>query len=681
MNPYRPSLPRRFATPLVAVAVVALCFAAARFPSLPADQRQALAARFKFEKHPLPEVAGRPPYKQVREVHPSLQRIAAWISSLGAAAALADLDGDGSPNDVASVDPRTDLITVAPAPGTGNRYALFALSHAPLPYDARTTAPMGVVPGDFNEDGLSDLLVYYWGRTPVLFLRKNGEPGRSVALAASDYAPTELTTCGERWFSNGAVQADLDGDGHLDLVIGNYFQDGARILDASADGVEVLHEGKAKALNGGKKHLFLWAGAQAGAAPRVEFRKATGVLSEEVEHGWTLAIGAVDIDGDLLPELYLGNDFGPDRLLHNRSTPGHLSFAVLEGVRRATDPKSCVLGFDSFKGMGVDFGDLNGDGLPDIYVSNIATKFGLTESHFLWQSTGALEGIARGVAPYVQASEPLGLSRSGWGWDCRLADFDNDGVLEAIQAVGFIKGRVNRWPELQSLGTSNDRVVHDPRFWPNFKPGADLSGHELNPFFVRAADGRYYDVGREAGFTEPMVTKAIALADVDGDGRLDFVFGNQWEPSVFYRNVAPGAGAFLGLHALLPLAAEVDAEFRHRPGHPGADLHGRPAIGATARVTLPDGRRLVAQSDGGSGHSGRRSPDLHFGLGKLAPGGTVEVELRWRDTTGQPRQTKLNLPPGWHTLLLGNPVPAQLAATRTTHGPPAEPAANAGATR
>ncbi|PWU10155.1 MAG: RNA-binding protein [Verrucomicrobia bacterium] len=674
MNPERTPLHRRLAAAFAAIVLICLTYSLARFPSLSSDERAKLAAHFKFDKLPLAEVQDHPAYKYVRNVHPSLKRISAWVSTLGAAATLADLDGDGLPNDLCSIDPRTDLVTVAPVPGTGRRYAPFTLNPKPLPFDPANTAPMGVIAGDFNEDGLMDLMVYYWGRTPVLFLRKKVdiEPGHQKTLTADDFYPCELTDSGERWFSNGAVQADLDGDGHVDILIGNYFQDGGHILDANAGGVEVMHEGKAKALNGGKKHLFLWAGATEGEKPSVKFTEVKDVFSPDVEHGWTLAIGAADLDGDMLPEIYFGHDFGPDRLLHNLSTPGRVKFAVLEGRRRFTDPKSCVLGFDSFKGMGVDFGDVNGDGLLDIYVSNIATRFGLTESHFLWQSTGQLDLMKQGVAPYVQASEKLGLSRSGWGWDCRLADFDNDGVLEAIQAVGFIKGKINRWPELQSLGTSNDRIVHDPRLWPNFKPGpdpsqqdgADLSGHDLDAFFVRAADGRYYDVGQEVGFTEPMVTKAIALADVDGDGRLDFVMANQWGPSFFFHNQTRDAGAFLGLHLLLPLPAEASQnDVRHRAGHPGPDLHGRPAFGAQAHLTLPGGRRLVGQVDGGSGHSGRRSPDVHLGLGHLGPATQLDVQIKWRGINGKVQQTTLKLSPGWHTVLLGSPGQTQVAQT------------------
>jgi hypothetical protein len=270
--------------------------------------------------------------------------------------------------------------------------------------------------------------------------------------------------------------------------------------------------------------------------------------------------------------------------------------------------------------------------------------------------------MQRGIAPYVQSSEKLGLSRSGWGWDCRLADFDNRGALQAIQAVGFIKGEVNRWPELQSLGTSNDRIVHDPRLWPTFKPGADLSGHDLNPFFVRATDGRFYDIGPEIGFTEPMVSKGIALADVDGDGRLDFAMANQWETSYFFKNSAPSPGKFLGLHLLLPVGLETDSRLQVRTGHPDIRLHGRPAIGAQARVTLPDGRKLVGQIDGGSGHSGRRSPDIHLGLGQLSSTEKLDVELTWRDLHGHPQRINLKLAPGWHTVRLGEPDHAAILA-------------------
>ena len=103
---------RRYAASLVALVVVAVCLAFSRFPHLE------VTARFQFDRQALPEVPNHPPHKNVRAVHPSLQRIAAWVSTLGAAVMLADLDGDGLPNDVCYVDPRTDLVTVAPVPGS-----------------------------------------------------------------------------------------------------------------------------------------------------------------------------------------------------------------------------------------------------------------------------------------------------------------------------------------------------------------------------------------------------------------------------------------------------------------------------------------------------------------------------------------------------------------------------------
>lgn len=635
----------------VALLLIFVSFTLAGLPTLATSERASLASRFSFRKVPITINATQPP-QYVRGVHPSLKRISAWISTLGASAALADLDGDGLPNDLCQVDPRFDLVTIMPVPGTGDRYQPFSLNPTALPYDPSTMAPMGCLFGDFNEDGLMDVLVYYWGRTPVFFLRKQETRlPKARGLSANDFLPVELVSPVQRWYTNAVTSADFDGDGHVDLLIANYFQDGAHILDEKASGTENMDESKAAAFNGGRKHFFLWAGSTCGGQPSVEFHEVDAGLSSKIDHGWTLAVGAADLDGDMLPEVYLANDFGPDRLLHNLSTPGHLHFVSLEGERSAFTPASFVLGRDSFKGMGVDFADVNRDGWFDIYVSNITSQWGLQESHFLWASTGRVGDMQKGVAPYVQASEKMGLSHSGWGWDARLADFDNDGTLEAVQATGFIRGAINRWPELQALGTANSRIMHDPGFWPRFQPGDDLSGHEHDAFFVRSPSGRYFDLGSEVGLGEPMTTRGIALADVDGDGLLDLVMANQWGPSYFLHNESPHPGAFLGLHLLLPL--QPRNAITERPGHPGPDLSGRPAIGAQAILHLPGNQRIVGQVDGGSGHSGKRSHEIHFGLGNVSDDAKIPIDLRWRALNGRICITRLTLTPGWHTVQLG----------------------------
>jgi enediyne biosynthesis protein E4 len=654
MNPAVASLRRRAAM-FCGIALAAVAYLFARLPGPSEAEQAASAARFHFARLAMPE-APHGPYHYIRQVHPSLRGIDAWMSSLGAAVALADLDADGLSNDLCRVEPRTDQVIVAPVPGTGDRYRPFALEPSGLPYDPATTAPMGCLAADLNEDGLMDLVVYFWGRTPIGYLRKSGTPGVQTALQASDFTPVDLIPTGERWYTNAAFLADLDGDGHLDLVIGNYFKDGARTLDAAGAGTESMHDTKSKAFNGGSKHVLRWRSAEPAPHAAVRFEEIANVFDERVTHGWALAGGAADLDGDLLPEIYFAHDFGPDRLLHNLSTPGHLKFAVLEGRRDMATPPSLVLGHDSFKGMSVDFADVNGDGRLDIYVSNIADRYALQESHFVWLSTGNLGLMRQGIAPYVQGAERLGLSRSGWGWDARFDDFDNDGVLEAVQATGFVKGKTNRWPELQALGTGNDKLMQDPHNWPAFKAGDDISGGDCDAFFVRGSDGRYFDIGRAIGFSEPMVSRGIAIADVDGDGRLDFALANQWEDSYFFHNQSPATGAFLGLHLLLPLHPEAT---RERAGHPSADTPGRPAIGATASALLPDGRKLVAQVDGGSGHSGKRAPEIHFGLGKLAPDALVAVSLAWRDPRGAPHRQEMRLAPGWHTVLLGWPEGVQ----------------------
>lgn len=652
----------------VALALVVGAYVFAREPVISTGERLGLAERFRFDIQVLDVEAHAPRgLLQTREVHPSLKRIEAWIAATGAAITLADLDRDGLFNDMLLVDPRLNTVLVQPVPGTGIRYSPFTLDPTPLAFNERMMSPTGSLVGDFNEDGLEDILVHYWGRTPVIFLRHSATEFSVTAPAREQFKATELVPneeeLPERWFTHAATQSDIDGDGHLDLLIGNFFQDGADILNSEGTGIaSVMHAGKSNARNGGGAKLFLWTPPQDRLRPNQFFVNASHAIEEHCGKGWVLAIGSVDLDPDNgqwrgLPEVYIAHDFGPDRLLHNRSTPGNPQFVLCEGERGFTTPKSFVLGHDSYKGMGLDFGDVNGDGLFDMYISNIADDFALHEGHFVFVSTGAQAQFQDEIAPYRQQSSSMGLVGGGWGWDCRFVDFDNDGTLEAIQATGFAKGTVKCWCQLHALGTTNDRLVSNPSMWPKFKQStADLSGHNTNPFCVQSKSGRYVDIAADLGMNEYWNTRGLAVADIDGDGWQDFIAANQWEPSVLFRNRSHETSAqngFLAFHLILPPTDSTLEETRVREGHPDSSTPGRPAIGATAKITLPDGRVLISQVDGGSGHSGKRAPTVHFGLGQNPPD-SVSVELTWRNRDGNTQHDTVSLTPqNWYTIELG----------------------------
>src|SRR5256884_8562075 len=168
---------------------------------------------------------------------------------------------------------------------------------------------MGCVTGDFTEDDRMDHIEYNCERTPILFLHlQEAVPSR---LSRESYVARELVPGGGRWYTNALTRADLDGDGHVDLVVANYFPDGAHVLDPHGMGVEQMPGSWSRAYNGGEKHLFLWTTATAGAAPTVHFREGQGALDDQKNHSVTNAVAACDLNRDIRPELYFANDFGP----------------------------------------------------------------------------------------------------------------------------------------------------------------------------------------------------------------------------------------------------------------------------------------------------------------------------------------------------------------------------------
>jgi hypothetical protein len=372
-----------------------------------------------------------------------------------------------------------------------------------------------------------------------------------------------------------------------------------------------------------------------------------GAIPYRSSTGWTLAFAGADLTGSGLPELYIANDFGHDHLLYNSSTPGHITLSEAKGQRGPTTPKSFVLGNDSFKGMGADFGDLTHNGSFDLAVSNITTRWGLQESNFLFINQAKNEAamkadLQRGIAPFSQQAQQYGVAWTGWAWDVKMADFLNNGSLALVQTDGFVKGDVDRWNWLQEMAMTNDDLLSNPAMWPNVGPGDDIAGRQNMAFYARASDGKYVNISSKIGVAVSGPTRAIATADTTGTGTLDFAVARQWGPPVFFANNSPNRGNALELHLYRPA---IDGSAG------GLSGLGSPAYGAEATVTLPGGSRQIAQLDGGSGHGGYRSFDVHFGLGSQT--GPVSVTLRWRDAGGARHQQVLSLQPGVHDLLVG----------------------------
>jgi len=593
---------KRVLPPLVAAVAVVGALALVH-PRASAEDAETASSGVSFTSTELP---GAMTNQRVRPVQPDLLEIDAWISAVGASVGSLDLRGQGTDGDACATDPRDDELRVFSVPGSsGKPFTTFTLTPPSIGRDA-SVAPIGCVPADVDSDGAVDITAYYWGRSPVIFLN-DGSDGPPTA---DQFTAIELDAAVPIWNTTALNVADIDGDGIKDILVGNYFPDGARVLDVEAedDNRMQMQRGMGAARNAGENRIFLGKGDDADGIPT--FADASDAFPVRSAQAWTLALGLQDLTSDGLPEIYVSNDFGPDQMLLNKSTPGNVVLEEVTGDRTMVSPKSTVMGNDSFKGMGVTFAwEENKTDLPNILVSNITSPWALQEQNMFYVPNGTGDDLVEGRWPYDEKAVEKGTNQSGWSWDIKPIDVTNSGKDSFVQATGMVRGTRNVWPRLQEVAMGNDQILENPEVWLNVKEGDDLSGDEPARMWAPVGD-RFVDIGKEIGFSGDDLTRGFSIADVNADGRMDILVAGQWGPSRVFINQSESERPVADIRVVTQTENGVT-----------------PVIGAQVKLD-GDGYSRIAQLYPANGHSGVSGNSLHFAVPDNSAG-DLTATVRW----------------------------------------------------
>jgi hypothetical protein len=620
-----------------------------KFPSLDSASKSEILSSFAFKKSTISETSVTTDADKFLELHPRLDHIKGYVSAFApVGAALFDVDGNGLPDEFCYADALQNKAMLMPTPNKSQKFAAIDLIAPPT---GKEFVPTSCTFGDFNEDSLPDILLTYWGRTPVIFTNITTDPSQPA------FRPREVVSPPRSWFTNTATQSDIDGDGHVDLVFANYYPDNSGLFDKSGKGDVEMNDSFAISWNGERNKLLIWQSTtEVDGYQEATFSDRSDSFPEAEATQWSVAMGFADLNEDGLQELYIANDHGWDRFYLNRSTPGNPKFSLIEGKRGFETPKSKVIGKDAFHGMGVDFADVTGDDNFEILISNFTADYLMHESHFVWSLTGFQTNDGIKTPIYKDVAESLGMARSGWAWDVKAEDFNNDGSKEVMQAVGLMRGKINRTPEIHEVALGNDSLLKFPEVWPKLVEEDDWAGQRGNAFFVKGPTGRYFDIGNDLNFNEDGLSRALATGDTNGDGQIDVLVTNHRTAAVFYENAVKSKNTFLGLDIRLTYNAADASTVQVKGGRASRDPGTRAAFGAMVKVKMPDGKVRKAFVDGGNGYVGKRDSGIHMGLGQLDDKVQLSAEISWRDHSGKLQSKEVQVTPGWNTLILGSNI-------------------------
>ena len=277
-----------------------------------------------------------------------------------------------------------------------------------------------------------------------------------------------------------------------------------------------------------------------------------------------MGVAWADYDGDGWPDLYVTNDYGPTFMYHNRKNGTFEEVGFPMGTAVAPNGRG-------YGNMAADFGDFDRDGKLDLFVTRADDQ-----PASLYRNEGDF------FTDIASEAGIAGPTKSPVKWGTGFGDFDNDGWLDILIANGNFSSLLDTLPK-------ENRFAEPIQLFRNrgnlkFEDVADAAG--LNT-------GRLYS------------RRGTAFGDINNDGKIDVVvFNADAPPSVFLNETANSN------HSVLFRLVGTKSN--------------RGAIGARVRVTTAKMTQIDEVHAGGS-YNSTNDTRLHFGLGSEATINKIEV--------------------------------------------------------